>query len=385
MARDNKVATVLSKEWMYRKVSRSTLAVLLAVTLLGSLAFGGGVVAQHSSAVQTQGAPAQEVPTQEVPAQNTTYLRVMHASPDAPAVDVYINETMPMNDSVDNESASTNDSVDNESASTNDSVDNESASTNDSVDNESSLMSVTLTNVSFSNVSEYMALEAGNYTVTITAAGDRDAVIFEDTVTLDAGAVTTLVASDVMPDNASEVESPDNATDGDWPDNATDGETPDNATDGETPDNASKASGLLMYDDNAFRPAENDSAIRIVHLSPDAPTVDVTTANGTVLADGLSFHESSGYMTVPAGDYEVQIRADTPDQNGTVVATVNVSVENGSAHSAMAIGYLNATDEQVPFEVALIEDATQTVHLPGDSENESEMNETRIRDRSLWG
>ncbi|MGM0371672.1 MAG: DUF4397 domain-containing protein, partial [Halobacteriota archaeon] len=173
-------------------------------------------------------------------------------------------------------------------------------------------------------------------------------------------------------ENTTDGEMDENTTDGEMDENTTDGEMDENTTDGEMDENATKAFAPVMYDDDALQPVGNDSAIRIVHLSPDAPMVDVTTANGTVLADGLSFQESSEYMTVPAGDYEVQIRADAPDQNGTVVTTANVSVENGTAYSAMALGYVNATEEQAPFEVALTEDATRTVHLPIEAENETD-------------
>jgi hypothetical protein len=304
MASDNKVATASPFGRMFHKPSRPTLAVLLAVTLLGSLV--GGVVV------------AQQVPTDDTDqTQESTYLRVVHASPDAPAVDVY-------------------------------------------VDNES-----TLTDVSFGAVSEYLSLDAGSYNVTITAAGDREAVVFEGNVTLDPRTVTTLAASGEVGEIATDGENVtdgENATDGE---NVTDGE---NATDGE---NVTEPFAPVLYEDDALRPAANDSAISVVHLSPDAPAVDVTTANGTVLADSLTFQNRSEYLTVPAGDYTVQIRADAPDQNGTVVTTVDVSLEEGTAYSAMALGYLNAMGEQRPFEVALTEDATRTIHLPSEMTNET--------------
>lgn len=216
--------------------------------------------------------------------QETSYLRVAHASPDAPAVDV--------------------------------AVDNETV----------------LTNVSFGAVSEYMALDSGNHTVTITANG-TDTVVFEDTVTLDRRTVTTLAAS------------------------------------GEVSEDADMAFEPVTYNDNAWTPAENESAVSVIHLSPDAPAVDVTANDGAVvLADNLSYQDASDYVSVPEGTHTVEIRENTADENGTVVATVNVTVEEESAYSALALGYLTPEDEpaDTPFQVSMTEDATTTVHLPSE-------------------
>ena len=376
MASYNKGATGHPVEWMYRKLSRTTLALLLAVTMLGSLAIGGGVVAQQAPVEQTQ-----ETPTQE-----TSFLRVVHASPNAPAVDIYLNETPePEEDMLPSEAADT-----------------ASEMANVSDENETMLTNMTLTDVSFSTISDYLTIEAGSYDVMITAAGDKEAVVYEDTVTFEPRTVTTLAASgeisepveeeedvfdettteeeeDVFDETTTEEEEDvfDETTTEEEEDVFDETTTEEEEEPGEAPEEEAEMTESsfepVLYDDNALTPGENDSAIRIVHLSPDAPTVDVTTANGTVLADGLSFQDSSDYMTVPEGDYEVQIRADTEDNNGTVVTSVNVSLENETAYSAMAIGYLEPMDDQSPFEVALSEDATRTVHLPMEAENETDM------------
>src|SRR6056297_965784 len=109
------------------------LVVLVSIALVGSvMAFGA--VAQ--SAQQTDDASED--------AQATSYLRVVHASPDAPAVNV--------------------------------SGDNETV----------------LSDVPFGAVSDYLSLQAGTYNVTIAAAEDPDTVVFEGEVTLDPASVTTV-------------------------------------------------------------------------------------------------------------------------------------------------------------------------------------------------
>ena len=217
--------------------------------------------------------------------QDTAYLRVVHASPDAPAVDVYVgNGSEP-----------------------------------------------TLANVSFGDVSSYLAVPAGTYNVTITLAGDRNATVYNTSLTLAPRTATTVAAS------------------------------------GEVSTDSAMPFAPQAFNDDAFTPDANNSTLRIVHLSPDAPTVDVTAGNGSVvLAENVSFGGASDYVTVPAGNYTVEIRNDTVGANGTVLATVNVSLQGGTAYSAWALGYADPTSApaDTPFTVALTEDASWQIHLP---------------------
>jgi len=239
------------------------LAVLLSVALIGgALAFGGvAAVDQTSDGDQQQ----------------TTYLKVVHASPDAPPVDVMVeNETV-------------------------------------------------LSDVPFGAVSDYLALDAGTYNVTIAAAEDSETVLFDGEVTLEPGSVTTLAAS------------------------------------GEVSEDAESAFELVAYGDTASTPADNESALRVIHLSPDAPPVDITAPGGNVvLVDGLSFQNASDYVTVPEGNYTLEIRAATENGNGPILTTVNMSLNGGTAYSAMAVGYQNPDEApaDTEFEVILTEDAT---------------------------
>ena len=271
--------------------SRKLLVVLLAVGLVGST-----VALATTSTV---------APSHETDEQDSTYVRVVHASPDAPAVDVRVeNETV-------------------------------------------------LSNVSFGDVSDYLELEAGTYNVSIVTAGNNETVVLDTNVTFEPRTVTTLAASGEVSEDT----------------NATEGEDT-NAT-----------LGATAFNDNAFTPVNNSSAISVVHLSPDAPAVDVTAANGSVvLAENVTFQNASDYVTVPAGNYTVEVRAATAANNGSVVATADVSLERGQAYSALALGYVDAENASAdaPFEVALVEDATLTLQLPSADEpmNETTGNET---------
>jgi hypothetical protein len=267
--------------------------VLVSVALVTSVLAVGAVAQSVQPSDQ-----AQEDEQAMSDEQATSYLRVVHASPDAPEVNV--------------------------------SVDNETV----------------LSDVAFGTVSDYLTHEAGTYNVTVSAAEDPDTVVFEGEVTLDPASVTTLAAS------------------------------------GEISEDAATSFEPVLFDDNAVEPAANQSALSVVHLSPDAPAVDVTAADGeVVLAENVSFQNASNYVSVPAGDYTVEIRPATEDNDGEVVTTVDVSLEDGTAYSAIAVGYLNPDEApaDTPFEVLLTEDATKTIHLPSEM-NETETNETETNE-----
>src|SRR6056297_2138910 len=121
---------------MKLRLSQTLTAVLLAALVAG--------------AVATTGALASAAPQDQ---QNVAYLNVAHASPDAPAVDVY--------------------------------VDNETA----------------LEDFAFGDVSDYLELDAGAHTVAITVADDRSAVVFEGNLTLERGTATTVAAAGEVSEN----------------------------------------------------------------------------------------------------------------------------------------------------------------------------------------
>ena len=201
-------------------------------------------------------------------------VRVAHMSPDAPNVDVY--------------------------------VDGETV----------------LSDVTYTTVSDYLALPTGDHTVTITAAGDPDTVPFEGEVTLKAAGYTIAAVGELTSEDT-------------------------------------EFRPLVLEDDNSD-PGGNMARLRVVHASPDAPAVDVTAAGGdVVLFDGVPFGES-GYATVEANDYTVEIRGDTESNDGDVVADYDVSLNGGTVYTAFARGYLSPDDAPADeeFSLQVVQDAS---------------------------
>jgi len=183
-------------------------------------------------------------------------LRAVHASPDAPNVDVF--------------------------------VDGDRA----------------LADVPFGTVSDYLPLRPGRHEVAITAAGDPGTVVFEGDVNLSPDTDYTVAAIGELSESTFQP--------------------------------------LILVDDNSDVP-DGEARVRVVHASPDAPAVDVTVGDGaTTLVDDLPFGEATDFLGVPAGDYELEVR---PADGGDPVAEIPATFEDGAVYTAFAAGYLTPDDE----------------------------------------
>jgi hypothetical protein len=179
-----------------------------------------------------------------------------------------------------------------------------------------------LSDVPFRATSDYLTVPAGTRTVEITAAGDPDTVAFEGDVEVGAADYTVAAVGEL--------------------------------TGGDT-----EFQSLLLEDDNSD-PGMEAARVRVVHASPDAPAVDVTVAaSGEALFDGVPFGQA-GYAEVPSGDYTLEVRGDTDGNDGDVVAEFDVSLSGATVYTAFAGGYLSPDDESADagFDISVVEDAT---------------------------
>ncbi len=128
----------------------------------------------------------------------------------------------------------------------------------------------TLSNVPFKTVSDYLSVPAGQYRFEVRVAGTpaNTPAVIDATATLVAGTDYTVAAINFV----------------------------------------ANISGLILTDDNSA-PAAGQAKVRVLHASPDAPNVDVAVKNGPVLVANLPFGNASGYLSVPAGTYDLEVRA----------------------------------------------------------------------------
>lgn len=106
-------------------------------------------------------------------------------------------------------------------------------------------------------------------------------------------------------------------------------------------------------DSNPMQPTPADQAqLRVVHASSDAPGVDLYVNGGDQpVVVNLTYGGASGYLSVDAGDYTVQIRAHGADPSSPATFEAALSLAAGDRVTALAAGLLNSTDPADRFRV----------------------------------
>lgn len=102
----------------------------------------------------------------------------------------------------------------------------------------------------------------------------------------------------------------------------------------------------LVLEDDLTAPASGSAKVRFVHLSPDAPAVDIVNvtdaANEAVLFDAQEFRDASGFTSVPAGTYNLEVRLDA---DGTTVLPLNgIQLQSGKIYTIFARGFVQAPE-----------------------------------------
>jgi len=107
---------------------------------------------------------------------------------------------------------------------------------------------------------------------------------------------------------------------------------------------------LLILDGSGFNvvlDANTPADVRVVHNSPDAPPVDVIVNNDTAnpAVTNLPFPEFTAYLSVPPGDYNFKVTA--TGNPGAVVIDQDASLSAGIASTVMAVNFLNSIEPLV--------------------------------------
>lgn len=181
---------------------------------------------------------------------NVGLVRVVHASPDAPEVDVFVD--------------------------------------GDAV----------LEGVAFTDVSNYLEVPAGTYTFAVAPAGQGvEAAVISAEATIAAGSAYTIAAINTL-DNIS----------------------------------------AQIFNDNLGAPAAGKAHVRVLHLSPDAPAVDVKTRDDAVtLVSNLAFPNASQYVPVDAGSYELKV---TAAGDTAAVLELDADLSASTIYDVFAVGQL---------------------------------------------
>ncbi|QAU11364.1 DUF4397 domain-containing protein (plasmid) [Halorubrum sp. BOL3-1] len=103
------------------------------------------------------------------------------------------------------------------------------------------------------------------------------------------------------------------------------------------------ATGLLddiectVFDDIPGDVATDQTHVRFIHTSPDAPAVDVRVADGgPTLCEDVGFRSASEYAPVDAGSYDLEVVVAESDD--VALSLPDIELEGGTAVSAIAVG-----------------------------------------------
>ncbi|QZA78072.1 DUF4397 domain-containing protein [Deefgea tanakiae] len=199
------------------------------------------------------------------PADGKGRVRVVHAAPAAPAVDVYV--TAP----------------------------------NAAI----ASATPTLSNVPFKGFSDGLEVAAGDYQVRVTVAGSK-------TVVYDSGKLAVPAGADLLAMAIPQV-------------------------------NGSSPISLLLISraatGNVTEVADSNAKLRVVHASPDAPAVDVL-ANGSALLSNVPFFTASNYLTVPAAKYTTALQV---SGTTTIALTKDLTLDRAKNYTVFAVGYAAKT------------------------------------------
>lgn len=182
------------------------------------------------------------------------YVRVLHAVPVAPNVDVYANEKLIAN------------------------------------------------NIAFGEFTSYIPVPEETYQISIYLAGTKESPIVSNLLFVNRNTALTIATIGVLKEISLVA-----------------------ISDGDVPIDPSKA------------------MIRFVHLSPNAPPVDITLSDGTIIFRDISFRHLTLYMEVAPANYTLEVRRSGTDN---VVLTVpNVDLEANNFYSIYAVGLVSVNPE----------------------------------------
>jgi len=178
--------------------------------------------------------------------EGSSLVRVFHASPQAPEVDVYVDGNLAFSD------------------------------------------------LEFKEFTEYVYLDEGNHKVEVYLAGTKESPVISQTVDVPDGEMITVAATGNLDD----------------------------------------LSLLAIPDYVSKEVSDSYSTFRVIHLSPDAPAVDILEGEETLFED-IEFREGTEYVDVKPGKYNVKIALSS---DGKVVLPLEIRLNPNRIYTIYAVG-----------------------------------------------
>jgi len=182
----------------------------------------------------------------------TSYIRVLHASPNAPAVDIYANDDL------------------------------------------------IVENLSFKEISPYLSVPPATYNIRVYPAGTKNDPVIDTDVYIPPNSVFNVAAIGTLPNIS-----------------------------------------LYPIPEPSIVQESGNACVRFVHLSPDAPAVDIQLGDGTIAFNDVSYKGISNYICLPPDTYTFKV---VPTGSNDIVLTVpDVALSGNIYYTIYALGLIGET------------------------------------------
>jgi hypothetical protein len=108
-------------------------------------------------------------------------------------------------------------------------------------------------------------------------------------------------------------------------------------------DSVSKIAPIVLMD-NLASPAAGNAHVRFVHLSPNAPAVDIAVTGGSVLFGNKAFKQYTDFTPVAAGTYNLEVRL--ANTTTVVLPLPGITLQAGKIYTVFARGFVGGSGAQ---------------------------------------
>lgn len=179
-----------------------------------------------------------------------SFIRILHASPNAPGVDVYVNNVLTARD------------------------------------------------VTYKEFTQYIPLAGGLYNIKAYPTGTKVNPVIDTNVNIPPSSIFTIAVTGMLADIA-----------------------------------------LTLVQEPPIQRLPSETFIRIAHLSPNTPNVDITLPSGTKLFSDVEYKEVTDYIPIRPGVYELQARQ--MGTNNIILTVPNTNLRSGNIYTVYIVGLEN--------------------------------------------
>jgi hypothetical protein len=159
-----------------------------------------------------------------------------------------------------------------------------------------------INNLAYGSYTDYLPIPEGTYKISLYVAGTKKSSVLANMLTVNKNSILTVAAVGTLSDI-----------------------------------------GLLGITDANETKKPGKAMIRFLHLSPNAPAVDITLPNGTVIFSNISFKHKTSYIDVVPMNYTLQVRV--AGTSNVVLTVPNVNLNADKYYTVYAIGLVGENPE----------------------------------------